>query len=147
MGSKFQNRLVGTIVLVSITVIVLPDLLDGEKIRYEDPIESIPIRSWHEDDVRMKLKILEPIKEQVMLPNSPVTEIQGKFISPNNPTQENPLSVIVNSNPHKNKYENSAWIIQLMALKNFNSADNVVQDLKQRGYQAHIKKKIHLQES
>ncbi|EAS4517614.1 TPA: cell division protein DedD, partial [Salmonella enterica] len=29
MASKFQNRLVGTIVLVALGVIVLPGLLDG----------------------------------------------------------------------------------------------------------------------
>lgn len=31
MASKFQSRLVGTIVLVAIGVIVLPDVLDGKK--------------------------------------------------------------------------------------------------------------------
>lgn len=31
MASKFQNRLVGTIVLVALGVIVLPGLLDGQK--------------------------------------------------------------------------------------------------------------------
>lgn len=30
MASKFQNRLVGTIILVAIGVIVLPDVLDGK---------------------------------------------------------------------------------------------------------------------
>lgn len=31
MASKFQNRLVGTIVLVALGVIILPWLLDGQK--------------------------------------------------------------------------------------------------------------------
>lgn len=36
MASKFQNRLVGTIVLVALGVIVLPGLLDGQKKHYQD---------------------------------------------------------------------------------------------------------------
>ena len=35
MASKFQNRLVGTIVLVALGVIILPGLLDGQKKHYQ----------------------------------------------------------------------------------------------------------------
>lgn len=31
MASKFQNRLVGTVILVALGVILLPGLLDGKK--------------------------------------------------------------------------------------------------------------------
>ena len=44
MASKFQNRLVGTIILVAIGVIVLPDVLDGEKTHYKEEIASIPLK-------------------------------------------------------------------------------------------------------
>lgn len=43
MASKFQNRLVGTIILVAVGVIVLPGLLDGKKKRYEDDFAAIPL--------------------------------------------------------------------------------------------------------
>ncbi|WP_434524315.1 cell division protein DedD [Photorhabdus asymbiotica] len=43
MASKFQNRLVGTIVLVALGVIVLPTLLDGNKKYNEDKFASIPL--------------------------------------------------------------------------------------------------------
>ncbi|NHB97670.1 cell division protein DedD [Photorhabdus stackebrandtii] len=43
MASKFQNRLVGTIVLVALGVIVLPALLDGNKKYNEDKFASIPL--------------------------------------------------------------------------------------------------------
>lgn len=43
MASKFQNRLVGTIVLVALGVIVLPGLLDGQKKHYQDEFASIPL--------------------------------------------------------------------------------------------------------
>ncbi len=43
MASRFQNRLVGTIVLVALGVIVLPALLDGNKKYNEDKFASIPL--------------------------------------------------------------------------------------------------------
>ncbi|PHM58459.1 cell division protein DedD [Xenorhabdus sp. KK7.4] len=43
MASKFQNRLVGTIVLVALSVIVLPMLLDGDKKYNEEKFASIPL--------------------------------------------------------------------------------------------------------
>ncbi|CAI2075475.1 cell division protein DedD [Serratia fonticola] len=43
MASKFQNRLVGTVILVALGVIVLPGLLDGKKKHYEDEFAAIPL--------------------------------------------------------------------------------------------------------
>lgn len=43
MASKFQNRLVGTIVLVALGVIVLPGMLDGQKKHYKDEFAAIPL--------------------------------------------------------------------------------------------------------
>lgn len=44
MASKFQHRLVGTIILVAIGIIFLPDLLDGQKVTYRENTASIPLR-------------------------------------------------------------------------------------------------------
>lgn len=43
MASKFQNRLVGAIVLIAAGVIVLPALLDGDKKYNENEFAAIPI--------------------------------------------------------------------------------------------------------
>lgn len=43
MASKFQNRLVGTIVLVALGVIILPGLLDGQKKHYQEDFAAIPL--------------------------------------------------------------------------------------------------------
>jgi DedD protein len=43
--NQFQNRLVGTIVLVALGVIFLPDLLDGKQSRVEEVFTEIPLRS------------------------------------------------------------------------------------------------------
>jgi DedD protein len=44
LSSQFHNRLVGTIVIVALGVIFLPDLLDGKKEREEEQFSEIPLR-------------------------------------------------------------------------------------------------------
>lgn len=44
MSSQFHNRLVGTVVLVALGVILLPDILDGKKDLQEEQFAEIPLR-------------------------------------------------------------------------------------------------------
>ncbi|WP_034944408.1 cell division protein DedD [Erwinia oleae] len=43
MASKFQNRLVGTVIIVALGVIILPGLLDGKKKHYKEEFAAIPL--------------------------------------------------------------------------------------------------------
>ena len=135
MASKFQSRLVGTIILVAIGVIVLPDLLDGKKMHYQEEVASIPLRPKLDSDIE-RFEILDPIEDQVALPDSPVTEsANGVSKGTDNQTLTTTTRPVI----EKNEYQDSAWIIQLMALRNAENAKNVVADLQRRGYQAHTK--------
>lgn len=141
MASKFQSRLVGTIILVAIGVIVLPDVLDGKKLHYKEDMVSIPIKPELESEVE-KFEVLDPVEDQVALPDSPVTAVDTAPANPassTTPQPSKPLATAVRNVPEKNDYQDSAWIIQLMALKNSENAKNVVADLQKRGYQAHTK--------
>jgi DedD protein len=42
LSTPFQNRLVGTIIIAALAVIVLPDILDGDKKTYQEEFEPIP---------------------------------------------------------------------------------------------------------
>ena len=42
MSTPFQNRLVGTIIVAALAVIILPDILDGDKKTYQQEFEPIP---------------------------------------------------------------------------------------------------------
>ena len=44
MASQFQNRLIGTVILVSLGVIFIPDLLKGKRIDTREPVASVPLR-------------------------------------------------------------------------------------------------------
>ncbi|HHX8269947.1 TPA: SPOR domain-containing protein [Vibrio diabolicus] len=154
MASKFQSRLVGTIILVAVGVIVLPDVLDGKKLHYKEEFASIPIKPELDSDVE-NFEILEPVEDDIALPDSPVEAVvqeqEGAQMAASEPDPtptpkpeviKQPEQVEVATRPvqEKNQYEDSAWIIQLMALKNHENAVALVADLQKRGYQAHTKK-------
>ncbi|EGQ8223834.1 SPOR domain-containing protein [Vibrio cholerae] len=154
MASKFQSRLVGTIVLVAIGVIVLPDVLDGKKTHFKEEIASVPIKPQPEGEVE-KFEVLDPVQDDIALPEAPVSVTQTgqdnqASVAPVTPTEvknsapvkvaaEQPVPVTVTEVPETNEYQDSAWIIQLVALKNADNARNLVADLQKRGYQAHVK--------
>ncbi|MCG6312728.1 SPOR domain-containing protein, partial [Vibrio vulnificus] len=154
MASKFQSRLVGTIILVAVGVIVLPDVLDGKKLHYKEEFASIPIKPELDSDVE-NFEILEPVEDDITLPDSPVEAVVQEredaqvAVSEPEPAptskpevikQPEQVEVVTRPVQEKNQYEDSAWIIQLMALKNHENAAALVADLQKRGYQAHTKK-------
>ena len=65
-------------------------------------------------------------------------ECAGKSAE-SNQAQDAPLTVEIKAVPERNEYQESGWIVQLMALKNAENAKNLVKDLQKRGYQAHTK--------
>ncbi|WP_068714258.1 SPOR domain-containing protein [Vibrio tritonius] len=134
MASKFQSRLVGTIVLVAFGVIILPDVLDGQKTHYKDDVASIPIKP-ELDSQAEQFEVLDPVEDKATLPKTPVTVTEEQTKASAN----KPLKTEVQETPDTNAYQDDAWLIQLMALKNADNAKTLVKDLQKRGYQAHTK--------
>ncbi len=146
MASKFQSRLIGTIILVAVGVIVLPDILDGKKLHYKEEFASIPIKPQLGND-SAHFQMEEPVKENIKLPDSPVKAVTTQDTDDKNSTgsvkasaASKTMPVAIESVAEDNQYKDSAWIIQLMALRNEENAINMVKDLQKRGYQAHTKK-------
>ncbi|MQL47602.1 cell division protein DedD [Photorhabdus khanii] len=74
MASKFQNRLVGTIVLVALGVIVLPALLDGNKKYNEDKFASIPLVPKPGDE--QEIESIPPLNSPILsMPLEDETEV------------------------------------------------------------------------
>lgn len=134
MASKFQSRLVGTIILVAIGIIVLPDVLDGKKTHYKEEIASIPLKPELDSELE-SFEILDPVDDSQNLPETPI-EVA---VTQEPVAEDKPLPVVIKEVPERNEYQDSAWIVQLMALKNADNAKNLVKDLQKRGYQAHTK--------
>lgn len=136
MASKFQNRLVGSIILVSLGVIILPDVFDGKKQHYQEDVISIPLKPETHLD---RFEIQTPLVSETQLPPSPVTlhEPTWNEVEVSTSSTDQVLVDVVQSQTLDTE-SNSAWIIQLMALKNADNAQTLVADLQKRGYQAHL---------
>ncbi|MCV9879547.1 cell division protein DedD [Brenneria izbisi] len=82
MASKFQNRLVGTIIIVALGVIVLPGLLDGEKKHYEDDFAAIPLIPKPGDSNEMEA--LPPLNQSLLSQPSEGAEaaMEDKSLAP-----------------------------------------------------------------
>ena len=72
MASKFQSRLIGTVILVAIGVIVLPDVFDGQKKHYQEEFAAIPIKPTDEVNELVSDEVKEPVELDVPLPKEPV---------------------------------------------------------------------------
>ena len=103
MASKFQNRLVGTIILVAIGVIVLPDLLDGKKAHYQEEIASIPLKPELDSELE-SFEILDPVDDSQSLPPTPVEVVES---AESNQAQDAPLTVEIKAVPERNEYQES----------------------------------------
>ncbi|GLT14165.1 SPOR domain-containing protein [Vibrio algivorus] len=152
MASKFQSRLIGTVILVAIGVIVLPDVFDGQKEHYKEEFAAIPIKPT--DDVSQAStseNVKKPVELDVALPEEPVTvtvdeapkseSVKSVTVKAEPEAKPQPKPVVTKPAPvrEKNQYSDNAWIIQLVALSNKDNAQKLVADLQKRGFQAHLK--------
>ncbi|ELR63750.1 DedD protein [Photobacterium marinum] len=141
MASKFQSRLVGTIILVAIGVIFLPDLFDGKKQHYQEQFASIPLQPQIgiEDEFAT---IPEPQFAEIDLPPEPVTvviEEPQELEGVSEPLNVKPLKVAPYpvEKPKVGNHD-SGWVVQLGVFRNIDNANQLVAKLRDAGYQAHV---------
>ena len=167
MASQFQNRLIGTIILVAVGVIFLPDFFDGKKEHYKEEFASIPLQPKMGGESEAKT-IPEPENANVVLPQEPVvatTDTQTStssgdetytIESDNQPSAE-PQPVVEKTvavkpvvKPTVKPVEkpkpviktpvttSSAWVIKMGTFGNFDNANALIAKLRLNGYQAQL---------
>ncbi|MCD9467675.1 cell division protein DedD [Photobacterium iliopiscarium] len=167
MASQFQNRLIGTIILVAVGVIFLPDFFDGKKEHYKEEFASIPLQPKMGGESEAKT-IPEPENADVVLPQEPVTATTDKPVSTDDETYTIEADNNVTAEPqikpqHNIKHEvkpivkpvvkpvekskpviktpvttSSAWVIKMGTFGNFDNANALVAKLRLNGYQAQM---------
>lgn len=162
MSTPFQNRLVGTVIVAAISIIFLPDILDGEKKTYQEEFDQIP--SAPSVDFKPSNKQLD---EQKFSQLSQETLSDEKALDDDLPlddersTENNNNDVVkVTSLPNKSTIvENTdanasektadnlpqqavlkeAWVIQLGSFRHKKNVDELLKKLKDNGYTAFSK--------
>lgn len=159
MASKFQNRLVGTILLVALGVIVLPNLLDGSNKRVREELAAIPLvpqpgdipESEQLPPITQSLPakpsvVSPPLPEQITAPPPAANASSAKptidRTAPNTITTNKPMTTAASTaqKARKQGYADAppptgqAWVIQLGALKNADKVNEIVAKLRLSGY-------------
>lgn len=166
MSSQFQNRLVGTVVLVALGVIFLPDLLDGKKDRVQEEFAEIPLRPdikvMQTPEEAFAVETLAPLdlskdigadetKEGETEPEKSASE-KVREISQDRksavtktavtktadvPTAEAQAVATANKQPEPKAALKAAWTLQLGAFSNADNVDALVGKLRQAGFKAY----------
>ncbi|HGN9440377.1 TPA: cell division protein DedD [Proteus mirabilis] len=162
MASKFQNRLVGAVVLVAVGVIFLPTLFDGDKKYNEDQFASIPLVPKPGDE--QDIESIAPIEQTTTLstpsegaseamiseavtgveqPQVSTPEVSEPQVAPSTPVVEPPK--VVNppveppttpppAVPETTAPKGEAWVVQLGALKNAAKVEEIIAKMHLSGY-------------
>lgn len=143
MATQFQHRLVGTIALISIGVIFIPDVFDGEKLHYQNNLQALPLQepvvtSSTLEEVDVALPDLDALIEtlpDVVIENSDNSAEEEVDMSSSD-NEVIPVSIPESQAPKKEHLAESAWVIRLGTFRNITNAKKLVSDLRNKGYAA-----------
>ncbi|MFT7430023.1 MAG: DedD protein [Colwellia sp.] len=160
MSTPFQNRLVGTIIVAAVAIIILPDLLDGNKKTYQDEFEKIPpppkvefvknTPSFPEDKIFINTD--EILSDETALDDdisSTEQAIKNTAETESDPSLNNAVATkeddkasteqaIDNILPEKSVLQ-QAWVVQLGSFRHKKNVAQLLLKLKDNGYTAFTK--------
>lgn len=141
MASQLQNRIVGSIILIALAVIILPELLDGKQVKEQQELAAIPMQP--DADVVEKTVVL-PSEE---LAGTPI-DVEGlkSLPDPVELTAEDAPSVTTEettevqaepAQPVTSSLAEPGYVIQLGAFSNAESVTALIKQLQAKGFAAY----------
>ena len=150
MSSALQNRLVGTIILVALVVIFLPDILDGKKESNKDLFVELPQRPVMKPVVDPKPALTDEVKNRAsreveIVEELPIDEPASEMLSTQaaeqvqqtqQPTEDSlEQNTIVETNEDK-LLESAGWVVQLGVFRHQKNVRELLNKLQAQGYRA-----------
>lgn len=141
MSSPLQNRIVGSIILLALAVIILPELLDGKPVEDREAFVAMPLQPEVEVERQPVAEIPaqnaadgDAEDEFAATPEVETVEIESQTpkLNPESKVQAQPVA------PTDADLKAPNWVIQLAVLGNEDSATRTVELLRERGYPAYI---------
>ena len=157
MNSALQNRLVGTVIIVALAVIFLPDLLDGKKQTKQDIQVSIPkvpevlsMQQPSEVDIEalsQQAQITASIELETAVDDEPSTELESSRPTMSIPTTNNASSEL-NMQPQNpnaslanqtqiliaDPQDSAGWVVQLGSFRHQKNVRELINVLEKAGY-------------
>lgn len=157
MNSALQNRLVGTVIIVALAVIFLPDLLDGKKQTKQDIQVSIPkvpeVLSMQQpsevdmEALNQQAQITASIELETAVDDEPSTELESSRPTMSIPTTNNASSEL-NMQPQNpnaslanqtqiliaDPQDSAGWVVQLGSFRHQKNVRELINVLEKAGY-------------
>lgn len=149
MTPALQNRLVGTIILVALAVIFLPDILDGKKQSSQDVFVDLPKRPetkvvrkvapFPEREVeRLTAAKVEEVNEPIVDEPEPLA---AKVVEPEvTQSTENTPSQRSKAEPSESQMLSAGWVVQLGVFRHEKNVRELLDKLQKAGYRAFSRK-------
>ncbi|GGF53841.1 SPOR domain-containing protein [Alteromonas lipolytica] len=151
MAAALKNRLVGTVILVAVAVIVLPDMLDGKKSSSEDVFVNVPAAPAKKPIVNPEPfpeeRVMASAQRPVEIVNEPALDDPAPQETPV-PAQDvvEPVTVTNSANGDlarqtvveapKDTEQNNSWVIQLGSFRHQKNVKQLLDKLANAGYRA-----------
>lgn len=142
MNAKLKHRLVGASVLLALAVLILPDVLDGEKVKRQQSFAVIPLQpdfsdaEFKEPKAPQRLTVrTEPEEAELPSETASITLEQPQAEKlPVNPTDK-----------QLPQFKSSAWVLQLGVFRNAANVNELIAKIRKAGYPAFSKPKQAVQ--
>ena len=151
MAAALKNRLVGTVILVAVAVIILPDMLDGKKSSNGDVFVNVPAAPAKKPivnpepfpDERVEASAQRPVEivneKPVDEPDSPAesapeTRSDSTAQVNNSPNDDLARQTVVEA-PEESE-QNNSWVIQLGSFRHQKNVKQLLDKLENAGYRA-----------
>ena len=160
MASAFQNRLVGTVIIVALVVIFLPDILDGKKKSHDGKFVSLPdapempllqrVSNFPAEDVkRDSQRRIEIVDEPAIddEPSSTVNESNSATdvaVEDTNevetPAVDNDKKIVAEVPVIETDEASVGWVVQLGSFRHQKNVRELLNTLEKAGYRAFSRK-------
>jgi len=151
VAAALKNRLVGTVILVAVAVIILPDMLDGKKSSNGDVFVNVPsapakkpiVNPEPFPDERVEASAQRPVEivneKPVDEPGSPVESVpeasSDSTAQVNNSPNDDLARQTVVEAPEESE-QNNSWVIQLGSFRHQKNVKQLLDKLENAGYRA-----------
>jgi DedD protein len=151
VAAALKNRLVGTVILVAIAVIILPDMLDGKKSSNGDVFVNVPAAPAKKPivnpepfpDERVVASAQRPVEivneralDEPEAASEPATDTNSDATAQvnNSPNDDLARQTVVEA-PQESE-QNNSWVIQLGSFRHQKNVKQLLDKLENAGYRA-----------
>ncbi|RUO74333.1 SPOR domain-containing protein [Pseudidiomarina sediminum] len=147
MASQLQNRIVGSIILIALAVIILPELFDGQQVREQEQFAAMPIQP--DADVVEKTVVLptedlggtpidlappKPLPDTVELTSDDAPQVSQAAETSSETPANKPAE------PVTSDLSQPGYVVQLGAFSNAESVNALIRELKAKNFAAYSEK-------